>query len=135
MRLCFHQTCLLVLYILLSASGQAQSKNKSIDSFIGVWKGTSLCQVKNSPCHDEIVVYRITKNAANDSCYISASKIVNDKEEDMGPLSCRFDPVNNTLESTAHNSKWSFKLENGKLKGTLIAQGNLYRIVELLKNQ
>ena len=24
---------------------------------IGVWKGSSICQIKNSPCHDETVVY------------------------------------------------------------------------------
>ena len=29
---------------------------------IGVWKGSSICQIKNSPCHDETVVYYISKN-------------------------------------------------------------------------
>ena len=28
---------------------------------IGTWKGTSLCQIKSYPCHDEQVVHHISK--------------------------------------------------------------------------
>jgi hypothetical protein len=31
----------------------------------GILKGTSICQVKQSTCHDENVVYYISKKAAN----------------------------------------------------------------------
>lgn len=47
---------LIVLLIVLTFG-----KSVTAQSFEGVWNGTSLCQVKNSPCHDEIVVYHISK--------------------------------------------------------------------------
>lgn len=102
-----------------------------LDSFIGTWKGTSLCQVKNSPCHDEVVVYYITKTNT-DSCNINGNKIVNGAEDYMGTLPCKFDKKTNTLMSTAYGL-WNFKLEDGKLKGTLINKNSLYRIIELSK--
>ena len=30
----------------------------------GAWRGSSICQVKNSPCHDEQVVFHISKDGA-----------------------------------------------------------------------
>jgi len=117
-----------ICFLFLSNRAQSQTV---LDSFIGTWKGTSLCQVKNSPCHDEVVVYYITKTNT-DSCNINGNKIVNGVEEFMGTLSCKFDKKNNTLECSAYGL-WNFKLENGKLKGTLINNNRLYRIVELSK--
>ena len=32
-------------------------------SFVGVWKGDSVCQIKESPCHDETSVYYVSKSA------------------------------------------------------------------------
>jgi len=119
-----------ICFIFLSNEVQSQTV---LDSFVGTWKGTSLCQVKNSPCHDEIVVYYITKTST-DSCSINGNKIVNGVEEYMGTLPCKFDKKTNTLMSSAYGL-WNFKLENGKLKGTLINKNNLYRIIELSKNK
>jgi len=59
-------------------------------SLVGDWKGTSLCQVKNSPCHDENVVYHISKICSGDSYQIDASKIIDGKENDMGTLNFSF---------------------------------------------
>ena len=112
---------------------EAQLDKSSMDDFVGKWKGTSLCQVKNSPCHDEIVVYYITKGKTSDSCSIRANKIVNDNEEEMGVLPCSYDEKTKELSSTAYNSNWTFSLAKGKLNGTLIVHGILYRIVELAR--
>ena len=49
----------------------------------GTWKGTSLCQQKQSACHDENVVYHISKKAAN-IYTMQASKIVNGAKQNMG---------------------------------------------------
>jgi hypothetical protein len=118
----------------LSVSYFNKTKQKhDIGSFIGTWKGTSLCQQKNSPCHDEVVVYYITKGNGADSCVIQANKIVNGVEEDMGPLPCKFDKNKNELNSTAYNSIWNFKLKDEKISGTLYVRNNLYRIIELAK--
>jgi hypothetical protein len=70
---------LLVLTFLL-----ALGKISIAQSLVGVWKGTSLCQIKNSPCHDENVVYHISKNSSGDSYQIDASKIIDGKGERYG---------------------------------------------------
>src|SRR4051812_8007988 len=54
---------------------------------IGVWRGTSTCTKRPSACHDEIVVYRITRTTA-DSLSMDARKIVNGQEEEMGVIAC-----------------------------------------------
>jgi len=112
---------------------QSHAQKITIDSLAGVWKGTSLCQVKNSPCHDEIVVYHIAKGNTPDSCIVQANKIVNGVEEDMGTLLFKLDRANDELISSSYNSKWVFKLKNGKLEGTLIHDSNLFRIIQLSK--
>jgi hypothetical protein len=120
--------------LFVSGCLQAQSNEHTIDDFTGTWKGTSLCQVKNSPCHDEVVVYHITKRNSADSCIIQMNKIVNGVEEEMGPLPCRLDK-NGELESSAFNGKWNFKLREGKLEGTLFARGSLFRKIEVSKTK
>ena len=106
----------------------------SLDStIIGTWKGTSICQVKNSPCHDEIVVYYISKVPGKDTFSISASKIVNGKEEEMGILGFKLDRKNNRLLSTDYNSLWTLNFKGKEVGGTLYHKGNLYRIIKLKK--
>ena len=51
------------------------------DPIAGVWTGTSLCQIKPSPCHDEQVVYRIA-NTGPRRYRIEAYKIVAGKEDE-----------------------------------------------------
>ena len=124
-----------VLFLILVVSS-ARAQNTSLDSnIIGIWKGTSLCQIKNSPCHDEIVVYYISKVQGIDSFNISANKIVDGKEEEMGILGCKLDRKNNRLLSTSHNSLWTFNFKDKNLDGTLFYNEKLYRIIKLQKQQ
>lgn len=102
-------------------------------SLIGTWKGTSICQIKNSPCHDEIVVYYISKAKGNDTFSIKANKIVNGKEEEMGIIGFKLDSKNNRLLSTDYNSVWTLNFKDENIDGTLYNRGNLYRIIKLKK--
>ena len=124
--------------ILQHLPGYAQQK--MTDKIEGIWKGTSLCQVKPSACHDEDVVYHISKKSAN-LYTIQASKIVNGAEEDMGT----FDPVvydetKQTLRFTMKDQQgrsnvWLFKLDGMQMHGTLtINENTLFRKVELKKS-
>ena len=127
----------LILFLLfILAAETALSQNSSQDnSIIGIWKGTSICQVKNSPCHDEVVVYYISKVQGIDTFNIVANKIVNGKEEDMGTLGCKLDKANNRLLSNSYNSLWTFNFKSDSLNGTLYARGSLYRIIKLKKEK
>jgi len=124
--------------ILQHLSGYAQQT--AADKIEGIWKGTSLCQVKPSACHDENVVYHISKKSA--TVYtIQASKIVNGAEEDMGTFdSVVYDKTKQTLRFTmkdqqGRNSVWLFRLDGMQMHGTLTMNENtLFRIIELKKS-
>ena len=123
-----------LILCLAAKSDQAQTGPVKIDSLlIGTWKGTSICQIKNSPCHDETVVYHISKNIGADTFYINANKIVNNVEEEMGILPFVYNKKTNQLTSTAYGI-WTLNIEGGKLEGTLLFHGDLYRKIIVYKH-
>lgn len=125
---------LFLLFCFAIHSGQAQTGMVKADTLlVGTWKGTSICQIKNSPCHDETVVYRISKTKGVDTFYIDAGKIVNGVEEEMGILPCNYNIKTNQLNSTAYNGIWNFNIETAKIEGTLIFHGDLYRKIKVYK--
>ena len=111
----------------------ALGKNSIAQSLVGVWKVTSLCQIKNSQCHDENVVYHISKNSSGDSYQIDASKIIDGKEDDMGTLNFSFNAQQKILYliDSVQQVKWEFKVTGKEMHGTLISRGKLYRIIDL----
>ena len=103
-------------------------------TFEGVWKGTSTCQVKNSPCHDENNVYYISKGKGKK--YESKGyKIVDGKEDFMGTIVFMYDEKQDVYISDDKDSgsKWEFKVSNNTMRGTFVSKGILYRVVELKK--
>lgn len=101
------------------------------DTVEGVWRGTSLCQVKNSPCHDENVVYHIF--CENQHNYrIVMNKIVNSKEEDMADLIFIYDAQKKILTcSSMKEAVWTFSVNKRTISGTLYYKKALYRLIEL----
>ncbi|MFL5508068.1 MAG: hypothetical protein ACJ79J_00605 [Gemmatimonadaceae bacterium] len=84
---------------------------------IGVWRGTSTCTKRPSACHDEIVVYRITRTTA-DSLSMDARKIVNGQEEEMGVIAC--DPTSGPrITCRMPNGTWHFTVRGDSLVGDL----------------
>jgi hypothetical protein len=123
-----------LIFCLAIHSGKAQTRLSMTDTLlIGTWKGTSICQVKNSPCHDEVVVYHISKNKNLDTFYINASKIVNGIEVEMGIVPCTYSKETNQLVSNASKGLWTFNIEGAKLEGTLVFHGDLYRTIKVVK--
>lgn len=115
--------CLCIL--LLSASGFAQKK-ASIDDLVGDWTGTSKCVSGDPNCHDEIVVYHVTKSKKDPSkANISADKIVNGKPDNMGEFDLIFDADKMTLTAdmpfarTGGHGIWLFKIDRERMDGTL----------------
>ena len=109
------------------------AKVATAQSLTGIWKGTSLCQIKNSPCHDEKVVYHISKDNSGNTYQISASKIIDGKEDDMGTQNFSFNPQRNILllVDSVNQVKWEFKIAGKEMHGTLLSKGNLTRIIDL----
>jgi len=70
-----------LLLLGLAAFGQKQSA----ESLLGDWTGESKCVGGNPYCHDEIVVYHLTRSRKDSAkINLSADKIVNEKPEFMG---------------------------------------------------
>jgi hypothetical protein len=108
------------------------------DPITGTWKGSSLCQVKDSPCHDEIAIYHTSKLTAA-TYQFQMNKMVNGKEEEMGPLVFTYNNALKTLRAvnkSSHGSgAWSFVVKGNTMHGTLIIENNIvYRIIDLKKD-
>lgn len=86
---------------------------------VGTWRGTSLCQVRPSACHDENVVYRIKRTTTRDSLALDGRKIIEGQEVEMGILGCRFHTPTARLTCTMPNGVWHFTMRGDSLVGEL----------------
>ena len=101
---------------------------------IGDWTGDSICQVKNSPCHDEKVVYHIVKGRDPDHVTISADKIVDGKAINMGTGDYTYNRSNGTLLNETEGRVWKFTVKGNAMEGTLtMPDKTVYRRVTLKK--
>ena len=123
------QRSILLLFILIFG------KTVTAQSFEGIWKGTSLCQIKNSPCHDEVVVYHISKDSNGRSYEVIANKIIDGKEDYMGTIPFTYDSKQKVFVSvdSVRNARWEFKITGSAMKGTLMYKGDLFRIIDVKK--
>ena len=56
----------------------------------GNWIDESICTIKDSPCHDEHVIYRFEEPDAAGKLKLQMDKVVDGKAEIMGTLDCIF---------------------------------------------
>ena len=108
----------LVAVVALAHRTPAQQTSRAPGA-IGVWRGTSICLVHPSPCHDEITVYRITGAAGRDSISMDARKMVNGQEEPMGVLACRLAEGGASFSCPMRNGVWRFAIRRDSLIGEL----------------
>ena len=103
---------------------------KSASSVAGTWEGESICVVRDSPCHDEHVVYEISRDPTPQSAAspqplewkMDAYKIVKGEKQPMGSLRCSFDePKKNLscLTKTRTEVDWEYFFDGDNLRGTL----------------
>jgi hypothetical protein len=112
--------------ILLSAA--------AADPISGTWEGTSLCQVKPSPCHDEHVIYKV--NSTGPRQYrIDAYKLVGGQQVFMGAIDVTLDVAAARLDGKVMNgARLQLDLKDTHLSGRMIqADGTLYRLIEVTK--
>ena len=127
--------------LLLPAGALAQ---KSANSVAGTWEGESICAVRDSPCHDEHVVYEIARDTAAENnpdrlgprleWKMDAYKIVGGEKQSMGTLPCAFDERKQALGCTIKTRTegyWEFIFDGDTLRGTLHigAEKTLFRNV------
>ena len=113
---------------------QADGNNSDGDALAavtGVWRGNSNCMVKDSPCHDEVNVYRITKvNGKPNVVTVTGGKIVEGKEIVMGTGEWKYDAQKHFLDSA--DGRFHFTIDGDKMEGALtLPDGTVYRRIHL----
>ena len=102
---------------------------------VGVWRGTSLCTVRPSSCHDEVTVYRITRINAGDSLSVDGRKVVNGQEEEMGILGCSLAASGAQITCAMRQGVWRFTIRGDSLVGELRSPDNRkFRDVRLARS-
>jgi hypothetical protein len=102
---------------------------------IGIWKGESLCQVKDSPCNDEKVVYTIARANESGKVNIRADKIVDGRPVTMGVGDWDYDKEKNTLTLVIPRGVWKLTINANKIDGILTpSDKTIYRRMWLKKD-
>lgn len=116
---------LLMTLFYVSMTACAQQK-VAPDSLYGDWTGESKCVGSNPSCHDEIVVYHMTRSKEDPGkVHLAADKIVDGKPDPMGEFEMTFDPDKSTLTAeftiprTGGKGVWLFTVKGDNIDGTL----------------
>jgi hypothetical protein len=103
-------------------------------SFAGVWKGDSVCQIKDSPCHDEASVYYVSKGTESNSFHMKMNKMVDGKKETMGTVTCKAGSDNGSYVCRLNElATWTWQLNKDVLDRVLQYRGQLYRKIHLVR--
>jgi hypothetical protein len=108
------------------------------DPISGTWEGTSLCQVRPSPCHDEHVIYRFIQSGGG-RYKLDAYKVVNGQELFMGAMDLAFESARNELHGTITGRRGSSEiqlmLKSNHLSGRMtLSDGTLFRLIEVTRH-
>ncbi len=124
-----------LFYLFLSHSSYTQKHKADTSGLAGSWSGKSICQVKSSPCNNELVVYYITLGDKENHYTITMNKIVNVKEEDMAVIPAVYTPADHKLVGTMKNyPAWNFAVKGKTIDGhLLLPDGTIYRVIHVEK--
>lgn len=130
-------TLLLACSAMPARSRCQESDAAPTDELAGVWRGNSVCTVKDSPCHDEVNVYRISTIPSKPTKFlVSADKIVDGKEEVMGTGEWTYDQGTHSLVYEFPRGVFRLKISGTRIAGELtLPDGTLYRRIYLEKEK
>jgi hypothetical protein len=113
------------------------SVHASDKTVLGSWEGDSKCTVRDSPCHDEHVLYQIAADRKDPfQLNLDAYKIVDGTPDFMGTLACQYESKTAALSCTSSNKDsddWEFHVTGDAMAGRLLIEHGktLYRRVIL----
>ena len=117
----------------VSTSSPADQRNTAV----GTWRGESRCMVTPSSCRDEDSVYRIAAVAQSQTkVTLTANKIVDRREINMGTSECSFSPHTHVLKCPLPNGATiRFELKGDSLNGTMtLSDGTEWRKIALRRS-
>lgn len=105
----------------------------TLSAVTGTWRGTSVCVQTDSPCHDEVNVFRFSEIAGKPNKFLcTGSKVVDGKEIEMGPLEWTFNPEYHALEAQVSGNAFRLIVMGNRMEGTLKTANNVtYRRIHL----
>jgi hypothetical protein len=120
---------LISLFLLMANAGIADDEGVAA----GVWRGDSVCVQKNTACHDEVAVYRVSAiPGKHGHVYVSGGKIVDGKEVVMGSGEWRYNPNTHTLSTELPSGSIALVVEGDEMKGTFtLHDGTVLRQIML----
>lgn len=133
------RTALLLMVVTFSLLQAAWPQ--SVKTVLGSWEGDSKCMVRDSPCHDEHVLYQITEDKKEPwQLKIDGYKIVDGAPDFMGTLTCHYESKAGALSCTSSNREkddWQFHILGDTMSGRLMIDDGktLYRRITLHKVQ
>jgi hypothetical protein len=115
--------CAFIFSIGHIASGKERIADDASE-LVGNWTGESICVGNNPACHDEKVVYRISKASTEPGkLIITMDKIVDGKPETMGVMDFKYDGEKRMLVGEFKNARyhgvWEFTVKGETMEGTL----------------
>jgi hypothetical protein len=93
-----------------------------------------VCQIKDSPCHDEGAVYTVKPGTTPGSFEFDGNKVVGGQETFMGVLECKLGSESDSLVCHQDDAAvWTWKLQGDSMHGTLMYRRQLYRKIALTR--
>ena len=128
--------CFVNLFSFAQAPGGEAAIHGSQSQITGTWRGNSECVLKNSPCRDEINVYRFSEVAGKPGWFSGVgSKLVNGEEISMGALDWNYDAEKHTLKSENSGATFLLVVDGSRIEGSLtLADHTVYRRIHLKKD-
>jgi hypothetical protein len=101
---------------------------------LGDWRGSSICLVKPSACHDEEALYHVKAGAKPGTFSMQADKIVDGKPEEMGTADCSYEPTKKLLHCAFARGYVDLTLEGDSLNGAMfLTDKSRWREIKLKK--
>lgn len=119
--------------LLAQAPEQKSPPTEALPRIAGVWRGRSECAVANSPCREEVNVYRISDVAGKLGWFsVTGSKVVDGKEIVMGTSDWKYQTESHMLANDSPAGSFKLIVDGDGMRGTLtLKDGTVYRRIEL----
>jgi hypothetical protein len=129
---------LLVLPACLVFAGRPPAASaQEVVQIAGVWRGNSVCAVADSPCRNEVNVYRFSEMPGKPNRFsCTGSKIVDGKEIVMGSSEWTYDSSKHLLQTVGAGPVIRLTLDHDSLDGALTQpDGTIYRRIHLKRSR
>jgi hypothetical protein len=115
--------------------GRTSVKLQEDELVAGDWSGTSICQMKNSGCHDEQAYYHITKTKNPLIYQVTGYRIVKNDSVNMGTLDFNYDKQSHSLSCTTQSGIFTLVITGNNMDGELRTHDKiLFRKILLKRN-